>query len=349
MGNNGLKAIEGATKLNWKTGPLIRNAPGCDGCCQCAIGCPHNAKIGVHLSVLPIACQNGTKIVTDLKVLRVITDGSKAVGIYSKRTDGSKVIIYADLVVIAAGATESPGIIRRSEISSHPHLGRNLAVHPAVAVAGKFEEEIFPWHGVLQSASVEEFHESDGILVEATATPPGMGSMVLPGVGSKLIDQINDAKHLVSLGAMISDGPNGRVFGKSRTILTYKMSDTDGSRLIKGIEICSKILFAAGAKEVFTGVTRKPVLKSKDDIRELKEVADYKELHVAAFHPTGSIRAGTDPQICPVDINGNLRGCENLFVIDASLLPSSPTVNPQISIMATAKAISENIVNLYFN
>ncbi len=349
MGNNGLKTLQGAQKLNWKSGPLVRNAPGCDGCCQCAIGCPHNAKLGVHLSVLPVACQNGTKIVTDLRVHHVITEGSKAVGIAATRSDKSKIIIYADLVVISAGATESPGIIRRSDITVHPHLGRNLAIHPAVAVAGRFQEDIYPWRGVLQSASVEEFHDSEGILVEATATPPGMGSMVLPGVGSKLLNQIADAKHLVSLGAMISDGPNGRVLGKNRTFLTYKLSDRDGKRLIKGIEVCAKILFAAGAVEVLTGVSKKSVLRNESEIKELASLADYKELHLAAFHPTGTVRAGSDEQICPVDKNGKLRGCENLFVIDASLLPSSPTVNPQISIMAVAKAVSERIIASYFS
>ena len=349
MGKNGLTAMEGAKKLNWKTGPLTRNAPGCDGCCQCAIGCPHNAKLGVHLSVLPQACKTGTKIVTDLKVHHVITEDNKAIGLFATRSDKSQVIIYANTVVISAGATETPGIIRRSDITVHPQLGRNLAVHPAVAVAGRFDEEIYPWRGVLQSASVEEFHDSDGILIEATATPPGMGSMVLPGIGSKLLKQIDEAKHLVTLGAMISDGPNGKVSGKNRTLMTYKMSHRDGNRLIKAIEICSELLFAAGAREVLTGVSRLPVLKSKEDIKEIKQQANFKELHVAAFHPTGSLRAGTSAVDCPTDIDGQLRGCKNLYVIDGSVIPSSPTVNPQVSIMAVAEALSAKLIQSRFN
>lgn len=42
-------------------------------------------------------------------------------------------------------------------------------------------------NGVLQSAAIYEFHESDGILIEATSTPPGMSSMVLPGLGAPLM------------------------------------------------------------------------------------------------------------------------------------------------------------------
>ena len=51
----------GAERLGWRAAPLRRNAPGCDGCCQCVVGCPHNAKNGVHLNALPQACAAGAR------------------------------------------------------------------------------------------------------------------------------------------------------------------------------------------------------------------------------------------------------------------------------------------------
>src|SRR5439155_25125216 len=44
MGANGRLTLAGAAALGWRAGPLLRNAPGCGGCCQCSIGCPRNAK-----------------------------------------------------------------------------------------------------------------------------------------------------------------------------------------------------------------------------------------------------------------------------------------------------------------
>ncbi|MGV7761810.1 GMC family oxidoreductase N-terminal domain-containing protein, partial [Mycobacterium kansasii] len=84
-------------------------------------------------------------------------------------------------VVVASGATETPRLLWRSRLGGHPRLGHNLALHPSVPLAGRFEEEVYAWHGVLQSAAVDELHHPQGILIEATATPPGMGSMVFPG------------------------------------------------------------------------------------------------------------------------------------------------------------------------
>jgi choline dehydrogenase-like flavoprotein len=68
--------------------------------------------------------------------------------------------------------------------------------------------------------------------------------------------------------------------------------------------------------------------------------ADPRHLHVAAFHPTGTARAGADPARCPVDPRGRLRGVDNVLVADASVLPTCPEVNPQVSIMAAAMAIA---------
>ena len=68
--------------------------------------------------------------------------------------------------------------------------------------------------------------------------------------------------------------------------------------------------------------------------------ADPRRLHVAAFHPTGTARAGADEKRCPVDEHGRLRGVRNVLVADASVLPTCPEVNPQVSIMAAAQAIA---------
>ncbi len=344
MGRNGALLIEGASKLGWKTGPLRRNAPGCDGCCQCAIGCPRNAKFGVHLNALPQACQAGAKILSEAKVEHVILEGRRAVGILAFRPDGSKLEIRAPIVVLCAGATETPLLLRRSSLGKHPRIGRNLALHPALAAAGRFEERVLPWHGVLQSAGIEEFHESDSILIEATSTPPGMGSMAFPGLGKELMDQIRDADHLVTVGAMVGDEPAGRVHGSTKAVLSYSLTKRDASRLIKAIGIMAQALFAAGAKEVLTGIPGAMFIDSPDEIAPALEKARPKDLHLAAFHPTGTVAMGSDPARCPVDPSGCLRGVSGLWIADASVLPSCPEVNPQMSIMAMALGVAQVIL-----
>ncbi|PKW05594.1 Choline dehydrogenase [Streptomyces sp. 1222.5] len=344
LGDNGRLTLAGARELGWRAAPLRRNAPGCRGSCQCVVGCPTGAKQSVQLSVLPDACAAGARIVTGARAERVLVDadrpgGPRAAGVRVRR-DGAGFEILAPLVVVAAGALQSPQLLRRSGLGRHPRLGHNLSVHPATSVAGRFAEPVTAWKGVLQSVGVEE-HHSRGVLIEATATPPGMGSFVLPGLGAELRRELEGADRLATLGAMIADRPSGRVLGRDRTLLRYDLDRRDAGRLMHAVRAMGELLFAAGAEEVLTGIPATPRVRSLAELDTVLAGTSARQLHLTAYHPTGTVAAGADPQRCPADPEGRLRGVRGVLVADASALPSCPQVNPQVSIMAAALAITE--------
>jgi choline dehydrogenase-like flavoprotein len=346
MGRNGRLLLEGAAALGWQAAPIPRNAPGCEGCCQCALGCPRNAKFGVHLNALPQACAAGARIISNARVERVLHTGGRAYGVRARRPDGTAVDVLADTVVIAAGATETPGLLRRSGLGRHPRLGRNLALHPAAMLAGRFEEDIVAWHGVLQSAAVDELHASHGVLIEATSTPPGMGSMLYPGFGTELLSWLDRATHVATFGAMVADSGVGRVFSVGgQTLMRYDLARADATKLMTALEAMGRLLFAAGAVELLTGLPGANTVASLPELQEVLARTNPRSLHLAAFHPTGTAAAGVDEQRCPVDETGRLRGVDRLWVTDASILPSCPEVNPQVSIMALALAVADGIVS----
>lgn len=344
MGRNGQLTLAGARRLGWSAEPLHRNAPGCVGSCQCALGCPRNAKAGVHLNALPAACEHGALIVSEARVARVLHDGGRAVGVRARRHDGSAMTIHAPRVVVACGTTETPPLLQRSGLGRHRQLGRNLAIHPAVSVAGRFEEAVTAWVGVLQSAQVDAFHASDGIMMEATAMPPGMGSIGLPGYGSDLVRELQHAEHYATLGAMIADQPSGSVrrIG-DHTLIRYALARTDGQRLMKAISLMGRVLFAAGAREVATGLPHQPAVSDVATLDRVVARAERRQLHLSAFHPTGTARLGADAQTSPVDPDGRLRGVRGVWVADGAAVPSCPEVNPQVTIMAIALGIARRI------
>ncbi|HVM39798.1 MAG TPA: GMC family oxidoreductase [Acidimicrobiia bacterium] len=344
MGRNGELVMAGAQALGFACAPLRHNGAPCGGCCQSAIGCPLNAKYGVHLNALPQACAAGARIVSEARVRRLITEDGRAAGVEAARPDGTLLEIRAPRVVVAAGATETPPLLRRSGLGGHPELGRNLAIHPAVGVLGRFAEPVVAWEGVLQSAGVEEFHERDSILIEATSTPPGMGSMQLPGHGRALVDALADAEHLASVGAMVGDAPVGRVLGARRPVVRYDLARRDGDRLLQAVGVMGRILFAAGAEAVYPGIPGHAVVRTEAELADAVAGASARSLHLAAFHPTGTARMGADPEWAPVDPTGRLRGIDGVWVADASAVPTCPEVNPQITIMALAHAVADGVV-----
>ncbi len=95
------------------------------------------------------------------------------------------------------------------------------------------------------------------------------------------------------------------------------------------------MLLAAGAYEVELGGGQAP-LRDAAEVEPALASLDLRKLHLAAFHPTGTAAAGSDPARHPTGPDGRLRGVEGVWVGDASIIPSCPTVNPQISIMSLA-------------
>ncbi len=345
MGRNGRLLLDAARTLGWRAAPIPRNAPGCEGCCQCAIGCPRNAKFGVHLNALPQACTAGARIISQARVERVLHQHGRARGVRARRPDGTAVDILADTVIVAAGATETPELLRRSGLGAHPRLGRNLALHPATMLAGRFDDDVVAWHGVLQSAAVHEFHESHGVLIEATSTPPGMGSMVFPGYGAELLGWLDRAPQVATFGAMVADRGVGSVHSaRGDTLVRYNIARADIAKLMVAVEAMGRLLFAAGAVEVLTGLPGAMTVTSLPALQDALRRSNPRSLHLAAFHPTGTAAAGADEQRCPVDETGRLRGVDGVWVADASILPSCPEVNPQVSIMALALAVADEVV-----
>jgi choline dehydrogenase-like flavoprotein len=340
LGRNGELALEGAAALDWEAAPLRRNAPGCRGACQCAIGCPNNAKGGVHLNALPQAGEAGARIVSGLSVTRVASERGRATGIEARRADGTEVRISAPVVIVAAGAIGTPPLLRRSGLGGHRRVGRGLSIHPATGITASFEEEVVPWSGVMQSVGIEELHEREGILIEATSTPPGMGAVSAPGYGTHLQSRLEQAANTATLGAMIGDSPSGRVLGSRRPLVAYNLTREDGRRLVAALGAMARVMLAAGAREVELGGGTPPV-HGEAEIEAAIERVDVNRLRLAAFHPTGSVAAGSDQARHPADPEGRLRGIDGVWVADGSILPSCPGVNPQVSIMAMAIGVGE--------
>ncbi|MFD8952006.1 GMC family oxidoreductase N-terminal domain-containing protein [Streptomyces xanthophaeus] len=345
LGGNGLTALRGALALHWQADTLRRNAPGCQGSCQCVAGCPTGSKQSVQLSVLPEACAAGARIVTSARVERVLLarePGARrpsACGVLARRTDGSTFEVLAPLVVLAAGALQTPALLRRSGLGGHPCTGRNLSVHPATSVAGRFDDPVRSSQGVLQSVGVEEFHH-EGILIEATAGPPGMTSFILPGVGRALREELDGDDHLATIGAMIADRPGGRVLGRTGRHARYELDLRDADRLRRAIREMGRLLFAAGAREVLPGIPGASAVTTEEQLTEILSTTPTSRLHLSAFHPTGTAAMGSHPASHPVDPDGRLRGAEGVLVCDASLLPTCPQVNPQLTIMALAQHVA---------
>jgi choline dehydrogenase-like flavoprotein len=344
IGRNGGLLLAGADRLGWAGHRIPRGAPGCGGCSQCILGCPRNAKYGVHLNALPQACAEGARIVTGARVERIRHRGGRAIGVLARTADGAQLLLDADHVVVAAGALESPPLLRRSGLGRHPGIGRRLAIHPAVGVTGDFADPVESWRGIQQSATVDEFHRRERVLIEATATPRGMGAAGAPGHGRALLQHLAGDAHRVQLGALVGDRGVGRVHGRRQALVRYDLDPDDGARLVRALGHMGRLLLAAGAQRVFLGAHGTPPISSEQELDGAIANITPRALQLAALHPTGTVAAGSDDERDPAEPDGSLRTCRGVVVADASVLPSCPTVNPQVAVMAAALGVANLLV-----
>jgi choline dehydrogenase-like flavoprotein len=60
-------------------------------------------------------------------------------------------------------------------------------------------------------------------------------------------------------------------------------------------------------------------------------------------HPCGTCRFGSDPASSVLDANNRAHEVENLYVVDASFMPSSGGANPSLTIAANALRVAAHI------
>ncbi len=358
MSENALLFQRGVEALGYHGAPIPRNIDGCRGCGVCALGCPSDAKQAMHLSYLPRAARHGARVYARCRARRIVVEKGRAVAveadILDARTDQfrGRLRVRSPVVVLAAGAIHSPAFLMANGLGrSSGQVGKNLTIHPSLGIAALFEQEVYGWRGTLQPYYVDELQESLGVMLEVTSPLPGVGASLLPGIGLEAKEMLARYKHTALVGVFVADSSRGRVLrgpgpGAEPTIL-YDLNREDRRRLVQGIALAGEIFLEAGASAVYTGLSRLPVVQSREELEQLREVDAGAGLATpTGFHPMGTCRMGSDPATSVVGPYGEVHGVKNLFVADASVFPSCVGVNPQVTIMAfatrTARHILEN-------
>jgi choline dehydrogenase-like flavoprotein len=145
--------------------------------------------------------------------------------------------------------------------------------------------------------------------------------------------------NLTATGVLVGTQRNGRV----RAALTggadvdFEPTPEDLKRLISGLKLLGRIYLAAGARRVIATTFQYRELKSEAELERLDEyVQDASDITLGTGHPQGGNALSRDSRKGVVDESFRLHGFENLHICDASVFPSSLTVNPQLTVMALA-------------
>ena len=311
----------------------------CMRCGSCLQGCPTNAgKSTLNTYIHPPWARGRLELRADCAVRRVLIedrgDGPQATGVEYLDGDGQPQAVAADVVVAAAGALASPGLLLRSGVgevaggsASSELIGRHLGFHPARLVEGLFDE-IQDAHMVYPiSAHCMKFRSDSagGFVVEASTVqdPIGFATALcdergMPLWGEELVQTLRSYRYFTGLLTMVSDENHGTAWvdedGTDR--YSYEFSETERRRNDESLQFATDVLRAAGAKRVY-------------------------HTDVLSTHVQGGCRMGSDPLRSVVDANAESHDIRRLFVGDSSVIPRTPGVNPSLTIMALATRLAD--------
>jgi choline dehydrogenase-like flavoprotein len=322
----------GAAALGWKAleVPRVYRYNGNDG--------RWGEKQTMSRTFIPRAVAAGAEVIPDCRVVRLVRRGRRVLGALCISTRGGRArrfAIEADHVFVCAGAIGTPALLQHSGIVRN--IGRGLKLHPTIKLAARFPEPIDD-RSVVPMHQVKEF--APELTFGGSASGRGYVALALADAwdgGGRA--SMNDWRDIAVYYASIRSEGSGRIVGLpglAAPVVTYRLTESDLSRLARGAIHLGELLFAAGARSLYPSIARTSAIAGPGELARLWHEVARSHVGLMTIHLFSSVRMGENRAKTGADSYGRVWGFENLRVNDASLLPDAPGVNPQGSIMAFA-------------
>ncbi|MDP9238834.1 MAG: GMC family oxidoreductase N-terminal domain-containing protein [Chloroflexota bacterium] len=283
----------------------------------------------------------------DCLTRRVITDGARATAV-EVESGGAIQIVEGDRIVLASGAIGSPAVLMRSGIGPEAHLrehgidvvrdlsgvGENLDDHPILGVTYTAKD------GTLQP---------DDPLVQVTYRYTSTGGeerndmQLMPAAPVA----VADGRLLYTIASVIErQRSRGRVSLTSadardapRIESRFCEYEDDICRLVEGVRMGLEVGEHEGFAHLHDGLVSPGAEITQDDATLGAWCA---KVASSGFHPSCTAKmAPPDDPMGVVDQYLHVRGFDNLFVADASVMPKCPRANIHLTSIMIGERMGE--------
>jgi choline dehydrogenase len=324
---------------------------------------PMNRDGGLRVSTAvgylnPARGRANLAIRADTTVARVLFEGNRAVGV-EVESGGGRERIEGDQVTLSAGAVCSPHLLLLSgvgpaeQLRKHgigivaevPGVGQNLIDHELIFVG------LIPKEGVARAdlpdvqmvveytaPGSRYFDDMQIYMVNKFGTERG-GELMAQGseLPPFILAVMSVLNRRLSRGQVTLQSADHHV--QPRIELNSYSHPEDMRRMVDGVRFCWKIGHSPAMQALCIG-TAFPTPETIEDDGKLEE---YVRNHSATiWHPVGTCKMGPDSDPAAV-VNQYLqvRGVENLRVVDASVMPNITSKNPNLTCIVFAERAAE--------
>jgi len=343
------KYVAGAAALGLKPPELevdvVRaNIEGCFGCGYCNIGCAFGKKLSMLDTTLPRAQRDfpgRLRILAECEVVRLRAISGRMQRVVDARgtfPDGRRITVRARTFVLSAGAIASSYLLLRSGLGRDLPVGKGLCFNMGAPLTAEFDDVMNAYDG-LQISHFGRPRPERGFVYETWWNPPVAQAINMPGWFEDHFENMRRYNRLMAVGVLVGTAGNGQV----KEALTggpdiaYTPEPADLRKLADALKELGQILFAGGARRVMANTWGYDVFTTPTDLERLDRIVlDPSYIALGTGHPQGGNAMSINSRRGVIGPDFRVHGYDNLYVCDASVFPSSLTVNPQLTIMSLA-------------
>ena len=326
------------------------NDPGSDGAGPHPMNKLGRLRVSAAVGYLaPARIRPNLDILAQKTVRRLLIENRQCVGVEVQNRAGEVSEIRAELVVLSAGALMSPSIMLRSGIGAKtqvealgvelvcdaPGVGQNLADHPALAVVCDVKD-----------TSLIDF---DAPIIQTILRYTADGS---DKRNDLQIEQISFAGRPGGPAQFVIAPVLEYQYGRGQLTLSSAKVDTaptvenrfcehvtDRQRLAQCITDTLRFTQVGPLAQMISGVSFPDLTRghSQADLEVLCQ-----KFSGSGYHPCGTVKMGPkEDAMAVVDAFGRCHGIDRLVVADASIMPTVPRANTNLTCFMIGEKIGE--------
>lgn len=346
--------------------PMLRNSVAYNGraaCIRnrtcCGYACPVDAKNGTQNTVIPVAMQTGNcEVKTNCFVYKIHTDSQeRATGVSYFDENNIEHLLEADIIVVAASATETARLLLNSKSPKFPNgignnndwVGRNLQGHAYTGATGIFDFDILDLQGPGACIAIMDYnHHNEGIVG-----------------GGMLANEFYNMPYAFSGNRPPGSPRWGLEHKRYQRENYYRMGRMQGPiqempNFNMRVTVDDTVKDHWGIPVAAISGTRHPIDKKHCEFLSSKAMAILQKAGAkqtwthgtgggmtGGQHQAGTCRMGNDPATSVVDKYGRIHDLDNLYIADGSVMVTNGGFNPVLTIMAIAYRTGEHIAKKY--
>ncbi|MDY6935003.1 MAG: GMC family oxidoreductase [Spirochaetota bacterium] len=335
--------------------PLAINFSNNNGKAKCILcgTCDHylckiEAKNDLSVSVLPYAMKHGARIISNTRVVKINLSNGKVVSVdLVDQASGERKTVNTKVLIVACGALSTPHLLLTSGIDTiyngGSFIGRSLMRHISGVVCGVFPFKTNPEKKFQKQIAISDFYYGD--IKKRKSWPPGNWGIIqdVSCVGKGYI-KTNAPWGLRNIGAFLSDYSINQLciaedipHYRNRVFVDWKNRDIFGMPTLRVYHRYNKRDF--DAINALYRVAKKILKRAGSHLYYIAPIETFS-------HALGTCRFGESSATSVLDPECRVWGVKNLYVLDASFMPSGGSVNPSLTIAANSLRVSDILSNI---